>query len=528
MYDKVSLSPRRPVGSAPRTRLAVVLWAGVLALAMAGCTSARNVSPTAGTTAKDGGTLTVAMALDALPSGIFGTLDRNYPWIDNVFEPLVRLDPKTRKVQPVLATKVTVASDGKSAVLDLRKGVTFQNGAPFNADAVKFTIKKSLDPKSGDNLAFVAKSFTNVTSTDPNTLTITFSKVLGDTFLDYLNQTEIVDPTSFSGLADGSEVVGTGPFSFGAWRPGAGFTLTRYAHYWDASKVHLDKIEYIVTTDPTAEINAVKGGRAQIAFGMAPANAATFQGDKRYTFLKGGGQIYPLGMNVQGAPLNNKAVRQAIAYGIDYQRLNSQVFAGTGTVTDLPWAPDEAGASKQQENHYTYDPAKAKAMIAAAGATGAKVTVTYNRSNATVNAEYQVIANNLTEMGLVPVADGRDQPTFQAAQTNATIPQAFLTLHGQVGLAAATIVQGLPTLRPGNASHVSDPEYTQLTAALAGATSKDAAAAAVGKLSDYMLDQAFLVTLVQAPDSVVVATSVSGAEVSIRGLLLFTSASVSR
>jgi peptide/nickel transport system substrate-binding protein len=290
--------------------------------------------------------------------------------------------------------------------------------------------------------------------------------------------------------------------------------------------VHLDKIEYVVTTDPTAEINAVKGGRAQIAFGMAPANASVFQGDKKYTFIKGGGQIFPLGLNVQGAPLDNKMLRQAIAYGIDYKRLNSQVFANLGTVTNLPWAPGAAGVGAQREHHYTYDLAKAKKLVQQAGAEGASITITYNRSNATVNAEYQIVANNLTAIGLKPIADGRDQPTYQAAQSNATISQAYLTLHGQVGLAPATILQGVPTLRNGNASHMATPEYQQLSQALINATDDKTRATALGKLSDYMLDQAFLNVMVQSPDAVVASTSVGGIDVSIRGLLLFKSAYV--
>lgn len=522
-------SIRRRTASGGRFTFTVAAAGTAIALALTGCTSARNApAASASATAVNGGTVTVAMALDALPSGIFGTLDRNYPWIDNVFEPLVRLEAGSRKVDPVLATSVSVATDGESAVINLRKGVTFQNGDPFNADAVKFTIEKSIDPANGDNLAFVAKQFTNITVNSPTKLTLTFGKVLGDSFFDYLNQTEIVDPSTFAGLADGSQVVGTGPFSFGDWRPGAGFTLTRYKGYWDAKNVHLDKIEYVVTTDPTAEINAVKSGRAQVAFGMAPANAATFQGNKQYTFVKGGGQIYPIGLNIQNAPLDNKSVRQAIAYSIDYKRLNTQVFADLGTVTDLPWAPGQAGVGKAREQHYTYNPTKAKKLIQDAGATGTKVSITYNRSNATVNAEYQIIANNLTAIGLAPVANGEDQPTYQAAQAGGTIPGAFLTLHGQVGLAPATILQGVPTLRANNTSHMNTPEYQQLGAALINATSKQASAKALGALSDYMLDQAFLNVMVQSPDAVVANTSVNNIGVSIRGLLLFKSAYVSK
>ncbi len=515
-----------------RSRRAIALIAATttaVAVALTGCTSARDVtSGRASAAPVDGGTLAVAMALDAAPNSVFATPDRNYPWVDNVFEPLVRLDPKSRKVQPVLATNVAVASDGMSAKIDLRQGVTFQTGTPFTADAVKFTIAKSIDPTNGDNLAFVAKQFTAVDVVSPLELKITFGKLLGDSFFDYLNQTDIVDPDTYAGLADGSKVVGTGPFSFGSWAPGAGFTLTKYDKYWDVKNVHLDKIGYVVTTDPTAEINALKSGRAQLAFGMSAANAAAFSGNNSYKAVPGGGSIYPLGLNITAAPLDNKAVRQAVAYAIDYKRINSQVFANTGTVTNLPWGVSEPGNSKELHSRYTYDPEQAKKLIAQAGAEGATVSITYNRSNAGVNGMYEIVANNLSAIGLKPVADGRDQPTFQAAQTNATIPQSFVTLHGQVGLSPATLVRGLPTLRANNAEHMATSEYQSLTDALVNATSDKERSAALTALSEYMLDQAFFLTIVQAPDAVVASTSVGGVDVTIRGLLLFKSAYVSR
>jgi peptide/nickel transport system substrate-binding protein len=514
-------------GGAP-SRLAYVAGALVTAtVTLVGCTSARDVASSPSASPQQGGTLSVALALDAQPSGIFATPDRNFPWFDNVFEPLLRLAPGTREVQPVLATDVKVAPDGKSAKITLRDGVTFQDGAKLTADAVKFTFEKSVDPKNGDNLAFVAKQFSNITVDNPNQLTVSFTRPLGDAFLDYLNQTVIVEPSSYDGLTDGSKVVGTGPYSFGNWRPGAGFTLTKYDKYYDAKSVRLDKIEYVITTDPTAEINALKSGRVQIAYGMAPSNAAVFKGDNNYQFIKGGSSIYPLGLNVKGDVVSSQKVRQAIAYGIDYERLNQQVFAGAGTITNLPWSPGQDGVGKEREQHYTYDVSKAKDLIAQAGAQGSSVKITYNRSNSSVNAEYQIVANNLKEIGLNPVADGQDQPTYQAAQTNATIPQSFLTLHGQTGVAPVTLVQGLPTLRAGNASHMDTPEYQRLTAAVVDATDDKQRAAAVGALSDYMLDQAFFLTMVQAPGSIVSSATVGGVGVSIRGFLSFKDAYVS-
>jgi peptide/nickel transport system substrate-binding protein len=99
--------------ASPSRRAAVVALVAVIVAVLSACTSARNASVPA-STARKGGSVTVATALDAQPSGVFVTLARNNSWIQNVFQPIIELDPKTSEPKPVLATKWQFGPDNKS------------------------------------------------------------------------------------------------------------------------------------------------------------------------------------------------------------------------------------------------------------------------------------------------------------------------------------------------------------------------------------------------------------------------------
>ncbi|MEU6642729.1 ABC transporter substrate-binding protein [Saccharomonospora sp. NPDC046836] len=509
----------------PGSRLRLIVAIVAIVATISSCTSARNLQNTQGTRI-DGGTLTFAIALDALPSGLFQTLARNNPWIENVFQPLVRLDQETRAVQPVLATSVTVSPDGRQATITLREGVTFHTGRTLTADDVKFTFETTATPKAGSNLGYVPRAFSSIAVDSPTQLTVTMAQPLGDALFDYLNQTPIVDPQTYSGVADGTQLVGTGPFRFAEWQPGAGFTLERYDGYWNREAVQLERIEYVVTSDATALLSALRSGRAQLAWGLTPSDARPYFGDQRYRIIDAGGTVFPLGLNTTTAPLDDKRVRQAIGYALDRQRIRDQVFGGTGEVSSLPWLLGTPGVPQAQVDHFGYDPDRARAMIAEAGATGARIPITYG-ANPTVRAIFEIVANNLRAAGLDPVGVAVDQPTFQSGQNDGELGAAFLSLHSQVVLSPVTMIDSIPVLRDGNPSKADDSEFEARKAALrtAAATGQGASEALV-RLGDYLLDQAFLHPLVQAPE--ILVTSIKSGDVSttMRGVVLLENAYV--
>lgn len=489
----------------------------VVAVALTACTSAVNGPAGPSSTPKRGGTLAVAVTPDAQPGAILGGYESNWPWLSNVFETLVRLDPKTAEPKPLLAARWKVAGDGLSINITLRDDVTFQTGRKMTADDVKFSIEKGAAPVTASQVGFIARQFTAINVMSPTTLTITFAKPLSNIF-DFFGQTSIVDKNTYAGLADGSQVIGTGPYKFVSWNPRASYTLKRYDGYRDKKAANFDTITYDVITNSTAELSAIRSGRDQIAYGLATTDTQGFANNKQYTVIKAGGTIYPFGMNVTVAPFDNKEVRQAVAYAIDRKRINQQVFQNTGTVTDLFWGPNAHGYTKKLADQYTYDPAKAKKMIEDAGATGAQVPIVY-MSTPIVGSIFEIFANNLKAIGLKPTAVPLDSPTFIARQIQGDLGAAFLSTHGQVGRGPSTLIGSLPTLRKGNPSQFWSSNYDQLRNNLLSASTTQASSDALQALSSYMLDQAFVMSIVQAPKQIVISSKVQGIQVGLSGEL---------
>jgi peptide/nickel transport system substrate-binding protein len=401
--------------------------------------------------------------------------------------------------------------------VNLRDDVTFHTGRKFTANDVKFSLDKVLDPASASQVAFIARQFKSVEVTGPTALTITFSAPLSNIF-DLFAQTNILDKETFAGLADGSKVIGTGPYVWAGWNPGASYSLKRYEGYRDKSVANLDSISYDVIGNSTAVLSAVRSGRSQIAYGMSITDTQSFAGNNQYSVKKAGGTIYPFGMNVTVAPFDKPEVRKAVAYAIDRDRINKQVFQGTGTVTDLFWGPNTPGYSDQLASQYTYDPDKAKKLIQDAGVAGTSVQVVF-MSTPIVNSIYEIFTNNLEAIGLKTSAVQLDSPTFISRQAKGDLGTMFLSTHGQVGRGPATLIDSLPTLRKGNPSQYWSSEYEQLRKSLLAATDEDSRAKALGALSSYMLDQAFVMPILQAPKQIVVSNAAQGIELGSFGEL---------
>src|SRR5437667_12079838 len=134
-------------------------------------------------------TLRIAVGIDADtldPAGQTTTTVANM--VDYVYETLVRADYAAGKVAPQLATSWTVSRDGLTYLFRLREGVTFQDGTPFDAEAVKFTFDRLLDLKTRVPLRFLVDAIKEVQVLDPSTVRFQLSKP-SPTFLSNLTYT---------------------------------------------------------------------------------------------------------------------------------------------------------------------------------------------------------------------------------------------------------------------------------------------------------------------------------------------------
>lgn len=469
-----------------------------------------------------GGILTISQTSDMQPLALMALRAGNGPWIRNVFENLTRIDPQTFEPKPLLATSWSFAEDGLSIDIVLRDDVTFHTGRPMTAEDVKFSFETAALPESASQVGFIAREFDAIDIVDDHNLTIRFKRPLSNVF-DFFEETYIVDQETYAEREDGSQIVGTGPYRFAEWLPGASITLERYEDYRVEDTAWFDEIEVAIIPDPTATIAALRSMRTQIGTGLTPRDTLEFSRNPQFEIMSTGGTMYPLGLNVTIAPLDDKRVRQAIAYAVDRERINDQVFLGTGTVTDLFWSPSAPGYSDEQAQHYSYDPERAKALIAEAGAEGASIPIIVP-SIPSQRSIFEIVQNNLREVGLNPEAVVLDVADFDKRQVAGDLGAAFLLLHGQIGFSSATLLSSLPSLREGNPSQFWNDDYVALREAILASTTPEAVGEATSALSDFMLDEAFTTVLVQAPGQVVVSADLQGVTTSVRGGLILADA----
>lgn len=349
----------------------------VLAVAVACAPSGSSPAPTSGSAepssaASEGGALVVGQ------STAFATLDpaqagkvRAEPEIlRGVYDNLVQFAPDMT-LRPDLATSWTAEPDGVTWTFELRTGVKFQDGTDFDADAVKFSFDRLVDPDNAFlNAGLFSGLIDSVNVVDPSTVTIVTKTPFGP-FLNYLAHFSagIVSPTAVEEYGDafGLHPVGTGPYSVTKVDAGQSVTLTRYDGYWGTSPVS-DEITFRSITDENTRVAAVQSGQVDIATGLPVQSIEDLESRDLDVLVIKGMQAQYMGINTARPGLSDPAVRQALNYAIDKSALTESLFFGANAPLDSPFTEGTFGYQAQSTD-YAFDPDKARSLLEQAGVT---------------------------------------------------------------------------------------------------------------------------------------------------------------
>ena len=205
----------------------------------------------------------------------------------NVFETLTKINSDSRTT-PLLADSWKVSDDLKTWTFKLRPGVTFSNGEPFNAAAVKFSFERSVAKESVNK---DKATFANIERIDtPDATTVVLNLKNGDADLLFkLGQGTaiIVEPKSVS--TNGTAPVGTGPFKLDNWAKGSAITLARWDGFRNAKDVKLRRVTVRFVNDPAAQVAALLSGDVDVFPRVAAARSLKqFQENKKFQVLIGG------------------------------------------------------------------------------------------------------------------------------------------------------------------------------------------------------------------------------------------------
>lgn len=315
---------------------------------------------------QDGGKVTIGQVGDIQNLDPFALLFLNYPFIENVYDQLFRLDHEIA-LSPALAESYEISEDGLTFTLKIRQGVTYHSGNPMTAEDVVANLERARDEETAGNLLQNMAAVSGVEATDDSTVVISFSEPAAY-FESAMGLQPVVEPAFFDKLK--SEASGTGAFSVKEWVPGDHLTMLKNPTYWNAGRPLVDEAEVRIFADEGALVSALEGGVIDIALSFPPREYERLQ--ESFGFLEGqpGANFYYLGLSAKVPPFDNKAVRQAIAHAIDRETMVQNVLFGVGAAINTPF-PDYSLAYFPEHNElYPYDLDKAKALLEEAGQGG--------------------------------------------------------------------------------------------------------------------------------------------------------------
>lgn len=259
---------------------------------------------------------------------------------------------------PALATSWSFDVPSLTWTFELREGVTFHNGRPFDADAVVFSIERILNPDDPMPAVGMLAGVSEARATGPLTVEITLDAIDPD-FLLKLYSTWVVEPNS---AADGAVPVGTGPFTVVEYEPDQRIVLSRYDGYWGGPAA-LEQVIVRNIPDPGTLVLELEAGTVDLIMFTPPRDVVRLDG--------AGFNAMPFGaVNAAYVALNNAnlepALRRAICWAIDRDVLLETAYAGLGDPM-LTVARAGSWAHDPSVTGYVYDPERAEEVLDAAG-----------------------------------------------------------------------------------------------------------------------------------------------------------------
>jgi peptide/nickel transport system substrate-binding protein len=352
------------------------------------------------------------------------------------------------KTTPWLAESWDISPDGLQYTFKLRQNVKFHDGTAFDADAVKVNYERctlATSPYYDKTVAgLTAKVFNYVQKgelLDKYTWRYTLKSPVGE-FIRLLTDRVllIVSPAALqkygaAGIVD--HPVGTGPFKFVERVAGQKIALEKNVEYWGGAP-YLDRVIMTVISDAQARMAAIRSGEVDFVLEMDPDQAATYRQDKNISVVF---QPSPMSwvwmLNCREGPTTNKQVRQALNYAWNRDALVKNLLLDLATPAISP-APPNNPASPPSRAPYTYDPEKAKQLLAAAGyPNGFSMTLMYGErgTNDQVNT---LIQADLRKIGVDVKLEKMEYAAFLATfskglPTGYGAGQTFWTTSAQLG-----------------------------------------------------------------------------------------------
>jgi peptide/nickel transport system substrate-binding protein len=506
--DSGTSRPLRDRTARSRRRYAILgaLAAAALALAASGGGSGYGGG---GTTSGQAGILTIGMTAGDIPntdtvlSG--GQGYEGYRFVGNsLYDGLTKYDltqsDSTPKIVGGLATQWTSNADGTVWTFTLRQGVTFSDGTPFNADAVIFNFDRYLNKTAPQYYPAIAAqagvalgSISAYKKIDDSTVEIDTSApdahLPSDMVFIYMASPTAV--TKYGNTDFANHPSGTGPFVFDSETRGQQLVMTPNKAYWGGAP-KLKQLILKPIPDPAARLAALQSGEVNWIEAPNPDDISSLKSSGYQVLTNSYDHVWPWIFDTTKGPLASVQVRQALNYAIDRDSMATDLLQGTADPA-YQLAPRASLAYDKSNDVFSYDPAKAKQLLAAAGyPNGFSMTVSYPTSgsgNMQPGPMNQELQSDLAKVGVKVTLEPIEWASMLTAFGTGQIPDGADAIN-----ISLTFIQesfwylAFDSKSPLNVGHYSNPQVDALIAQ-SQATTDDTARNAIYAQISALVDQ---------------------------------------
>jgi len=346
----------------------------------------------------------------------------------NIYEGLVKYKDGSTDIEPSLATDWKISTDGKEYTFNLRKNVKFQDGTPFNADAVVFNVERQIPPKATEDMPYASFTYGPVVKIEKiSDSSVKFTlKSKYTPFLANLAMTlaaPVLSPTAVAKYKGKlmENPVGTGPYTFVSWDKNQSLKLKRNDSYWGV-KPKADNVVFKFTKENSVRASDLMTGGTDIIDGVDPNDIAKLKSSNMKIYQADGMNINYMAFNCSRAPFNDPKLREAISHAINRDELVKYLYQGYASVANSPLPSFIPGYDKTVQP-YNYDVAKAKQLLKDAGKSDLKIKIiTYSNPRPYNSVGGQKLAesvqNYLAKIGVTATIDSYNWTDYKTKVAN--------------------------------------------------------------------------------------------------------------
>ncbi|SRR5579871_68883 len=359
------------------------------------------------TSAAPSSTFTVVQNADALNLDPWNTSDNPGLGIVRAFyDRLFEFSPTMKVQETGLVASWSVSSDGLTYTFKLRPGIKFQDGTPFNAQAVKANIDFVLNPDNHQQKYGFYHNATHLqgaTVIDTNTVALKLSAPSALLIFNLAHPSAgMISPAAlakYGAAAIGSHPVGTGPYIFDSWVRGNRIVGRRNPGYWRSNSAGPDEIIFRDVPDATQALAMLKTGEAQFVYPIDPVDVKALAGQSGIQVVNRPSILTTtLSMNELHAPFNKRNVRLAMNYAVNKQALISTLYLGYAH--EMHSLAGSQLAGYVPVGTYPFDLTKARQLLAESGYPNGFTATLWGLNDTFTQKEMVFLQQQLSQVGV--------------------------------------------------------------------------------------------------------------------------------